>query len=243
MSDQPIIDKICEAVEEKLIAPATPATQTLMNKEHVPMFHKRLLNTTPDLPTMEQYTLELPDDMSFPKASVNAKLLRLQKEVTEFITSVILKHERELYDLFKKQMPQLLEDTLGLTTNKIITIIQLMTMKFYNSTYKKVQDRLNDPVVKLIEEMVTFAEYGPHILLDRLCRLTFHIHLDIARENLDVTTIEIYEKCLLKEINTSILSMNLLHVLSKSENDDVQFQNVPDNYEPFKIIIDKNIEI
>lgn len=188
-------------------------------------------------------TLNLPDDMSFPKASVDPKLLRLQKDVTEFITSVILKHETELYDLFKKQFPEKLEDILGLTTNKIITIIQLMTSKFFNDIYRRIQNHNKDQKTLLVEEMSTFADYGPHILLDKLCRLTFHVHLDIARENLDVTDIEIYKKCLLKEINTSILSLNLLHMLSKGEHDDIPFQHVPEGYEPFRIIIDKNIEI
>ena len=188
-------------------------------------------------------SLSLPDDMSFPKATVDPKLIRLQKDVTEFVTSVILKHENELYDLFKRQFPNQLEDILGLTTNKIISIIQLMTSKFFNNIYRQIQNNTNDPRKILVEEMCKFADYGPHILLDKLCRLTFHIHLDIARENLDFTNIEIYKKCLLKEINTSILSLNLLHILSKGDGDDIPFQHVPEGYEPFQIIIDKNIEI
>lgn len=192
---------------------------------------------------MSKPKLVLPDDMSFPKATVNPKLIRLQKEVTEFITSVILKHELELYNLFQSKMPLLTEDILGLTSSKIITMIQLMTMKFYNTIYKKIQVGTTDPMTTLVKEMTTFAEYGPHVLLDKLCRLTFHVHLDIARENLDVNNIEIYSKCVLKEINTSILSLNLLHMLSKGENDDIPFVHVPNDYEPFQIVIDKNIEI
>jgi len=213
----------------------SPRLQSICNSRTEPKFTRTECEETE--------TLILPNDMSFPKASIDPKLIRLQKDVTEFITSVILKHENELYNLFQKQTPEKLEDILGFTTNKIISIIQLLTSKFFNDIYFRIQNNTKDSKTLLVEEMCIFADYGAHILLDKLCRLTFHVHLDIVRENLDITSIDIYNKCLLKEINTSILSLNLLHMLSKSEQDNIPFQHVPEGYEPFQIVIDKNIEI
>ncbi len=44
--------------------------------------------------------------------------------------------------------------------------------------------------------MSEYADYGPHILLDKLVRLTISIHLDINREQLVLNNFcyDIYEK-------------------------------------------------
>jgi hypothetical protein len=185
----------------------------------------------------------LPDDMSFPKASVDPILLKLQKEVTEFVTSVILKHEGDLYDLMKKQFPDQLEDILGLTTNKIISMITLLTNNFYNKLYFDVQNKVDSKLVDLVNEMSEFAKYGPHILLDKIIRITYHVHLDVDREKLQIDNKDIYLKCVLQDINLSLLSFNLLHVLSKGPDDDTPFAIVPKGELPFNIIVEKNLQI
>ncbi|ANB50395.1 hypothetical protein [Powai lake megavirus] len=185
------------------------------------------------------------DEFVFPKATIDAKLSKLQHDVTEFITSVILKHEREFYELVLNNGKDNIKQILCNTQSIIINFIQLATNKFYNNIYQDIQNKNNTDIANLIIEMSEYADYGPHILLDKLVRLTISIHLDINREQLVLNNFcyDIYEKSLLTQINICILSYNLLHMLSKAPNEDIPFVNIPEGQNAFDIIIDKNIGV
>ncbi|AYV85619.1 MAG: hypothetical protein Satyrvirus26_8 [Satyrvirus sp.] len=198
-----------------------------------------------------KYSYILDDDLVFPKASVDPKLLRLQKDVTEFVTSVVLKHEKEFYNLVKTHFHDQMEYLLGSTCSSIIEMITSTTNKFYNGIYRDIQNAVVpsnkqnlSQLAKLILEMCKCAEYGPHILLDKLIRLTIELHIDINREQLAIENddYELYEKSVLGQINIYLLSCNLLHILSKGEDDDEPFIPIPDGKNAFNIKIDKNIE-
>ncbi|AGC01750.1 hypothetical protein H012_gp715 [Acanthamoeba polyphaga moumouvirus] len=191
----------------------------------------------------QAYILE-GEELIFPKATIDPRLSHLQKSVTEFITSVILKHEKELYDLISQYDKQNTNEFLCTTNSKIIDAITLMTNKFFNDLYRKIQDEIQTPLSKLILEMCKFADYGPHILLDKLIRLVISIHLDINREQLALDDdYNLYEKSLLNQINICILSYNLLHMLSIGPDENIPFNKIPEGQNAFNIVIDKNISI
>lgn len=190
------------------------------------------------------------DELYFPKATVSPKLLKLQSDTTEFVTGVILNHETKFYELANTLFTdmeskiellgvtaqQLLSDDTQIITNKkIIDMITLTTNTYYNQLYFSIQKKQQTPLTELINEMSTNGKYGPHIMLDKLIRLTIDIHLDIIREDLCLDTLDLYLKTVLKQINTYLLSANLLHSLSKGPNDDIPFCIVPDGAKPFNI--------
>ncbi|XWV26969.1 hypothetical protein QJ857_gp0080 [Tupanvirus soda lake] len=193
--------------------------------------------------TKEAYVLE--DDMTFPKATVDPKLLKLQKEVTEFVTSVILKHENEFYKLIEKHFKNRMENILGTTCSSIIQMITETTNKFYNKIYYEIQHKQNTPLANVVLEMCEYAEYGPHILLEKLLRLTIDAHIEVNREQLILqnNNYDLYEKSVLNQINVYLLSKNLLHVLSKGPEEDGPFVDIPDGQKAFDVIIDKNIQV
>src|SRR5688572_19259919 len=89
----------------------------------------------------KQYQLD--DDMTFPKASVDSRLIKLQKEVTEFVTSVILKHERELYNWVYRRYPTDVNYLLGTTCASNIQMITLLNNRYYNKIYYDIQHKIN----------------------------------------------------------------------------------------------------
>ena len=186
--------------------------------------------------------LVLDDDMTFPKASIDPKLIKLQKDVTEFVTSVILKHEAEFFLLVKKLFVSKMEYLLGTTNKSIIEMIKETIVKFYNNLYFDIQNKKNTDLTKLVLEMCEFAEYGAHILLDKLFRLTVDAHLDVEREQLVIGNEVDYSKSILNQINVYLLSKNLLQILSKGEGEDLPFVIIPEGEKPFSIVIEKNIE-
>uniref|UniRef100_A0A6G6ABZ1 Uncharacterized protein n=1 Tax=Borely moumouvirus TaxID=2712067 RepID=A0A6G6ABZ1_9VIRU len=184
------------------------------------------------------------DELIFPKATIDPKLSQLQKNVTEFITSIILKHEKELFLLVSQYDKQNINEFFCTTNSKIIEAITMLTNKFFNDLYRKIQDEIQTPLSILVLEMCKFAEYGPHILLDKLIRLVISIHLDINREQLVLgEDYELYEKSLLNQINICILSYNLLHMLSIGPDDNIPFNKIPEGINAFNIVIDKNISV
>lgn len=192
---------------------------------------------------LEKYGYVLEDDLSFPKATIDPKLIKLQKDVTEFITSVILKHEKEFYQLIQKYFNDKMEYLLGLTCSSIIEMITTTTNKFYNNIYSDIQYKRTTDLSNLILEMCEYTEYGPHILLDKLIRLTLEAHLEINREQLVLNgdDYSLYEKSVLNQTNVYLLSCNLLHLLSKGPDDNGAFEDIPEGMNAFDIVIDKNI--
>jgi len=181
-------------------------------------------------------------DIIFPKASVDAKLLKLQQEVTEFVTSVILKHERDFYQLISKNFPNDKTELLGTTNSSIVQMITETTQHFYNKIYGEIQKQKYTSVSDWILEMKQLTDYDSHILLDKLFRLTLDCHLDVSREKLVLDyDFDQYQKSVLNQINVYLFSKKLLHILSKGPNDVGTFVNIPDNVKAFEVIIEKNI--
>ena len=181
------------------------------------------------------------DDMTFVKPKINEKYVELQKLVVEFVTSLVLKHETEFYELVDKRLKGRF-DILATTSKTIIQMITETTNKYYNDLYLSIQNNTENPSKKLITEMTDCVEYGSNVLLDKLIHFTLDTHIDVTRENLLVKNVDLYTKSVLAEINLFLQSTNIIKRMAKDEGDDVPFVNVPPAEKPFNIVIDKNIE-
>ena len=177
----------------------------------------------------------------FPKTEINPFMLKLQVMVREFITTVIIHHEQLIYNIITKNN---FEPSLLTTTNKtIIDLIIECTKTFYNKCYMNLQNEVITTETTNILEMSYYAQYSPHILLNKLIHLTLDIHIDIVRENLILKSIDEYFDAIQGEIAYQFLSsINLVHVLSAGLEEDEDFINVSNGEKPFDIIIDKHIE-
>jgi hypothetical protein len=200
---------------------------------------------------MEPTTVIIDDDMTFPKATVNPKLLRLQNDVAEFVTNTILKHEKKFYELANELYAgdiDLKTELLGETNNKIVEMITMINNTYYNNLYFAIQRDIvetsnattarkfiSESEIQSIKSMATNGGYGAHVVLDKLVRLTTDTHFDILRENLTLDSLDIYMRSVLQEINSYLLQLNLLHMLSKGTNDSIEFCVVPDGKMPFDI--------
>lgn len=179
------------------------------------------------------------EDMYFPKASVDPKLIRLQKEVIDFVTSIILKHEKYFYVTVQQHFPSKLESILGEPSKTIIEMILEVINKLYNQIYHDIQNNQPTALATIILDMTEFTDYGPHILLDKLARLTLDAHLEISREQLVIDDIDLYEKSVLGQLNIYLLSKNLLHAMSKGPNDDTPFVALSSGQKAFNITVNK----
>lgn len=186
--------------------------------------------------------------LSFPKATIDPKMVQLQKDTVDFVTSVILMHENDFYRLVTEHYNGNYELILGHTKAHIINMISMATNTYYNSVYKLVQESYENPyergaeIVELILTMKNFGGYGAHVLLDKLIRLTFETHIDVVREKLVFTDKDAFEQSVLSEVNTKLLSLNLLHIMAKGENDNDNFVILPEGVSAFDIKIDKNVQ-
>lgn len=182
-------------------------------------------------------------NLFFSQAKIDPTLINLQKDVTEFVTSVILKHEKDFYELVKNNFNGAYENILGYTRNYIIEMITRTTTKFYNQIYADIQHNKKTPLTTLICEMTEYAKYGPHILLDKLFRLTLDAHLDIIREDLIFDDMDLYNKSILCQLNIYLSSRNLLHVMSKGMDENGPFVIIPEGNNAFQVDIEKNIDL
>lgn len=176
--------------------------------------------------------------LDFPKTEIDPNLLKLQDMVYEFITSVILKNDKFIFNLLSN-MDQI--EIFTTTNQTIIDMISTCTYEFYNNCYFDIQNNKENPLTQVIMEMTKFADYGPHILLDKLIRLTIDTHIDVDREKIIITDIELYNLSIYNQVYHYLCNRNIIHVLSKGVGDDMPFVNVPINELPFKIIFDKKI--
>ena len=185
----------------------------------------------------------LDDDLCFPKATIDPRLIKLQADVTEFVTGVILNHETKFYNLIDQHFNISKSTILGETNSSIIEMITETTNTYYNRLYFQIQRKELTAETELIKDMASNATYGPHILLDKLIRLTIDIHHEIVRERLCTNTLDLLLKTVLEQINIYLLSANLLHMFSKGPEDDTDFYIVPDTEKPFcvssKIVFEK----
>jgi len=193
---------------------------------------------------MSNINMETNTLMDFPKTVIDPKLIELQKEIVEFVTSIILQHEKEFYQLVEKHFPTQMEQILGTTSTSIIEMITQTTNKFYNSLYFDIQNNKSTNLTKLTSKMCALAEYGPHILLEKLINLTINIHYEVDREILALDNMEIYLQNVLAHINHYLSSHHFIHSFTKCLADDTPFTVVPAGQHPFdisfNIIVDKN---
>lgn len=192
---------------------------------------------------MSQDKLLIGDDLVFPKATIDPKLYKLQGDVTEFVTSVILKHELDFFNLISLLFPDKINDILCNTCESINEMIMESTCHFYNKIYREIQNKIPSQLSQTIMEICEYTDYGPHILLDKLFRLTLDIHLEIVREKLflENNDLDLYQKLVLNQINVYLLSHNLLHILSKGPDEDIPFVEVPEGQDVFSIEIYQNM--
>ena len=189
-------------------------------------------------------------DLIFEKVSIDPKLVSLQEDVTGFITSVILLNEQKIYDMISKNFADKKEGLLCNTTSTIISLITEITNDYFNKLYFEVQeyivDNRNDSRlserVKFILGLTKLAGYEAHILLDKLIGITYGIHIDVVREELDASSSKIYMDNVLHQINNNLSKYNMICHISKGIGDDGPFVIVPKGAMPFNIFIDKNIE-
>jgi len=180
--------------------------------------------------------------MFFPKTEINPFMLKLQVIAREFLTTVIIHHELLIYNIIVENG---YDTSLLTTTNKtIIDLIIECTKTFYNNCYMNLQNKVVTSETTNILEMSYYAQYSsPHILINKLIKLTLDIHIDIIRENLSLKSVEQYFSGIQGEIEYQFLSsVNLAHVMSKGFEPDEDFINVSDGEKPFDVIIDKHIE-
>ena len=135
--------------------------------------------------------------------------------------------------------------------------ISLLTKNFYNNLYHDVKKRnLKVPIVQIIIGLLELVDYGFHILLDKLFRITVDVHMDIDRQKLtirdeangnqyetnsDQYSLDIFEKTLSIQINLVLKSYNLSYALSRHKKDNVEYVDVPDDHDVFEIEIEEYI--
>lgn len=179
----------------------------------------------------------LNEDMTFKTVTVDLKYQKVQQKIVEFITSVILKQEKKLYNVAQQHFPNQIESILGLTSKAVFELIRVTTMEFYNKLYFDIQNKCHNPITDFILEISQEMDYGPHVLLDKLVRLTLDTHLEIARETLVLDHIDAYEQSVLTEVNLYLPTLNILHILAKGIDDEIPFKEVPSTEKPFDIDI------
>lgn len=177
------------------------------------------------------------------KTIIDPKLLKLQLKIPEIVSSIILENESYFYDLVRENFRDKMEYILGTTCSVIIEMITEINNQFFNKRYKELQNNESTPFVGLLQKLGKWTDYGPHILLEKLFRLTFDAHIELNREQLVLDNLDIYKKSLLTQINIYMLSKNLMHIFSKGGDDDIDFVNIPNDKNAFEIVIDKNINI
>lgn len=194
-----------------------------------------------DAETFDVATLEeTPTGMIFPnhKLDTESDIIKLQEQAVEFVTSVILRHEKCFYDLIEKTNKLLLKSILGTNNQSILSMIITSTDLFYNSLYMDIQNKIVTPLTTIINQMTTLAEYGPHVLLDKLYKLTINCHSEISRDELIVKSgPEKYMERILTQINTYLVTKNTTSIFSKSDGEDIPFVVITDDAVPFQTTI------
>ena len=192
----------------------------------------------------QSFKLQDEDHLDFPKASIDAKLISLQKAVTEFLASVIVRHELAFYQAIKITNIDNVQAILGTTNQTINNMIAASVMNFYNGLYRDIVESRPNTNTEYIFMMCDLATYGPHILLDKLFRLTIDIHFDVIRENLSTSNLQKstsnYEATIINAINICLQNKNLLHILSKGMDEDSALPSPgpSTNLSPFSVTIE-----
>ena len=188
------------------------------------------------LPTTEN------NDLLFPKETTHA-LAHFQKDVVEFVTSVILQHEKEFYLMIHQHFNGDFQKILGTIDNHLPQMIAEITSKFYNKIYLAIQNDEPLPAKKLVIGIAKHANYSVQHLVKKLLRFTFHIHSRIDRNKLVCDkNLQEYQESILKGINVQMSKMNFTQFFSRFQEDSDTMPYIPNGQTPFQIIIDKNIK-
>uniref|UniRef100_A0A6C0C6C7 Uncharacterized protein n=1 Tax=viral metagenome TaxID=1070528 RepID=A0A6C0C6C7_9ZZZZ len=194
-----------------------------------------------DFQQVEPFVMQEDVPIVFPKQEINPYMIKLQVLVREFLTTVITHHEQIIYNIVIKNS---YDKSILTTTNRtIIDMIVECTKSFYNKCYINLQNEVVTAETTNILEMSYYAQFSPHILLNKLIHLTLDIHIDVVRENLTLKDVDKYFSGIQTEIDYQFLSsVNLIHVLSKGLDENEDFINIGNGEKPFDVIIDKHIE-
>lgn len=171
------------------------------------------------------------DLTQFPNANLN--IPELQNEVTQFVSSVILNHEKIFYELIHKNSKDI--SIISTRNSTIIKMIVESITDFYNKLYYQIQHNITTPSLKMITYMSTLADYAPHIILDKLFRLTLDTHTQIDREKIKFDD---NQESILTQINTYFSSINIVHLLFK--NVDIPFKELSEGEKAYRVDITFN---
>ena len=156
----------------------------------------------------KKHTIDLNDDMTFTKASEDPKLIQLQKDLTELITSIIIKHEMELCTFIDTNFP---DSSDILTTNN--NTIPLLINEVNNKFFQKVNLLEPTHLTNLITTMAAIIDCEPSAFITKLKSITENIHLQIARTQLSRVDNDTYTHTLLNQLNLIFSTINFLHLL------------------------------
>lgn len=172
------------------------------------------------------------------KATVDPSMIELQREVTDFITSAILIFEKDFYQIIKEHNPSQLETILSTNTATIIRMIVETVNSFYNRIYSDIQNSVSTPLTAMVQSMCSYVTYGPHILLDKLIRLTVEIHGNFNREAIVVEPdMATFEMSVLEQINAKLISIKLIPYMATAPDDDKPFVIVEKGKNAFNLTL------
>lgn len=180
-------------------------------------------------------------DMTFRDINVKINERKLQKLVVEFITSLVLKHEQDFYNLVNDKLNGKF-DILTTTNKAIIEMIIAINNKYYNDLYLSIQNNTENAAKVLVQEMHKLVQYDIYTFLYKMLHLTLEAQIDIYRENLAINNLEIYKKTVLTEINLFLQSTNILDALEHKPDDNLKIPEILPGQIPFNVVIHKNIE-
>ena len=196
----------------------------------------------------------LRDDMTFDVETPSIETLKFHSELQEFISGVIMQHEKSLRRVIEGNFPEKLFELMGTTNPTLISMITEINMDLYNRIFDDIQAGVTNDLVELVLDINKRSTYGVHVLLDKLFRLTFDIHIDISRENLlfyDEKTAsmesnscneEVLERSIKNQIGILMKNYNFSTCFSRWEGEDSEFPILPPGTKAFTIEIQKNIK-
>jgi len=178
--------------------------------------------------------------MEFPKTEIDPRLIKLQEMIFDFITDIIIRHEKKMFEVVHKlNSPRV--DFITTTNQTVIDMISLCTHEFYNKCYFDMQHGINNDITNIIKQMEKLVDYGWWVLLDKLIRMTIDTHINVVREDIMIDSEELFFQTIYDQVYEYLCDRNLIHVFCKGPNDDIKFMEIPEHIKPFDIIIDKKI--
>ena len=124
-----------------------------------------------------------------------------------FITKVIIKHENEFYTMVCDNFTSNnLSKILGVKQNHIISMITIVTEKYFNNLNN------NNPIILAI---CSYAKCDSDFVINKLKKIVLEIHLDIDRKNLFFYhEHDAYEKSVLTELILALSKANLIQLFN-----------------------------